>query len=80
MILKRISIQSYNRDKEWRRSRNAQKVFESVFQKKDVEGEIPTIQIKENKLPLNDLLVQIDFAKSKSEARRLIRTGGGSKE
>ena len=54
---------------------NAQKVFESVFQKKDVEGEIPTIQIKENKLPLNDLLVQIDFAKSKSEARRLIDQG-----
>ena len=54
---------------------NAQKVFESVFQKKDVEGEIPTIQIKENKLPLNDLLVQIDFAKSKSDARRLVDQG-----
>lgn len=54
---------------------NAQKVFESVFQKKDVAGEIPTIQIKENKLPLNDLLVQIDFAKSKSDARRLVDQG-----
>ncbi|MGI6484473.1 MAG: tyrosine--tRNA ligase [Candidatus Dojkabacteria bacterium] len=57
------------------KAENAQKVFESVFQKKDVEGEIPTIQIKENKLPLNDLLVQIDFAKSKSDAKRLVEQG-----
>lgn len=76
MILKKeLAYRVTKEIKSEEEAENAQKVFESVFQKKDVEGEIPTIQIKENKLPLNDLLVQIGFAKSKSEARRLVDQG-----
>lgn len=54
---------------------NAQKVFESVFQKKDIKSEIPTIEIEKEKLPLNELLVNVGFASSKSDARRLVQQG-----
>lgn len=54
---------------------NAQNVFESVFQKKDIESEIPVTEITGEKYLLNDLLVEIGFAFSKSDARRLIEQG-----
>lgn len=54
---------------------NAQKVFESVFQKKNIESEIPFTKIIESKLPLNELLVKVGFASSKSDARRLVEQG-----
>ncbi len=76
MILKKeLAFRITKEIKSEEEAENAQKVFESVFQKKDVEGEIPTTFVKENKLPLNDLLVEIGFAKSKSEARRLVDQG-----
>ena len=76
MILKKeLAYRITKEIKSKEEAENAQKVFESVFQKKDVEGEISTTYIKENKLPLNDLLVQIGFAKSKSDARRLVEQG-----
>ncbi len=53
----------------------AQEFFESIFQKKDTEVEIPTIQVKEKMLPLNELLVEVGFATSKSNARRLVEQG-----
>lgn len=76
MILKKeLAYRITKEIKSKEEAENAQKVFESVFQKKDVEGEIPTTFVKENKLPLNNLLVEIGFAKSKSDARRLVDQG-----
>lgn len=56
-------------------AQKAQEFFESVFQKKDMDTEIPEIAITENEIALNDLLVKINFASSKGQARRLIEQG-----
>jgi len=56
-------------------AKQAQEFFESVFQNKDKDVEIPTKEISEKEIPLNQLLVDIDFASSKSEAKRLIEQG-----
>lgn len=53
----------------------AQEFFESIFQKKDTEVEIPTKTVSTQKIQLADLIVELEFAKSKSEARRLVEQG-----
>ncbi len=56
-------------------AKQAQEFFESVFQNKDKDVEIPKREVSEKEIPLNQLLVDIDFASSKSEAKRLIEQG-----
>jgi tyrosyl-tRNA synthetase len=56
-------------------AKQAQEFFESVFQNKDKDVEIPEKEVSEKEIPLNQLLVDIDFASSKSEAKRLIEQG-----
>ena len=56
-------------------AQKAQKYFESIFQKQEQEVEIPNKEIVKEEIPLNDLLVQINFASSKSEAKRLTEQG-----
>ncbi len=56
-------------------AKQAQEFFESVFQNKDKDIEIPEKEVSEKEIPLNQLLVDIDFASSKSEAKRLIEQG-----
>lgn len=46
--------------------------FEKVFQKKDLPSDIPTIHIKEEKLPLLDLVFATKGVSSRSDAKRLI--------
>ena len=53
----------------------AQEYFESVFQNNDNDADIPTKEISQEEILLNDLLVEIEFAKSKSQAKRLIEQG-----
>jgi tyrosyl-tRNA synthetase len=50
----------------------AKEYFESVFQKEDIEAKIPEKSVTKEQIQLNDLLVEIGFATSKSEAKRLI--------
>jgi tyrosyl-tRNA synthetase len=57
------------------KAEKAQEYFESVFQNKEQDVEIPEISISEEEIPLNELLVQIEFASSKSEAKRLVEQG-----
>ena len=54
---------------------NAEKYFESVFQKSGQEGNLAEFQIREESLTLADLLIKLNMVKSKSEAKRLIREG-----
>lgn len=54
---------------------SAQKFFEDIFQKKSIETEIPEITIKRNSISITDLLLDLRFAESKSQARRLIEQG-----
>lgn len=56
-------------------AKEAQEFFESVFQNKDKDIEIPVKEVSEKEILLNQLLVDIDFASSKSEAKRLIEQG-----
>ncbi len=58
-----------------KQAQKAQEYFESVFQNKDKDADIPTKEISLEEIPLNELLVKIKFAKSKSEAKRLIEQG-----
>ena len=56
-------------------AKEAQEYFESVFQNQNKEVEIATKKISQEKILLNDLLVEIGFATSKSQAKRLIEQG-----
>jgi tyrosyl-tRNA synthetase len=58
-----------------KQAKEAQKYFESVFQKKDKDVEVPKKEIFQEEIALNDLLVEIGFAKSKTQARRLAQQG-----
>jgi len=53
----------------------AKEYFETVFQKKDKDVDIPTKEISLEEIPLNDLLVEVGFAESKSQAKRLAEQG-----
>lgn len=53
----------------------AQTNFETVFQKKDMTAEVEEVEITKEEIQVNDLLVEIGFAQSKSQARRLIEQG-----
>jgi len=50
----------------------AKKEFERVFQKKDLPSEIPVVSVKEESLPLLDLVFTTKGIASRSEAKRLI--------
>lgn len=50
--------------------------FVTVFQKKELPDEMPTVKIAKNEWPIIDLLVHVKLASSKSEARRLIAQKG----
>jgi len=54
---------------------DAQGHFKQVFQNRKLPDEMPEYTI-ESTLTLVDFIVQVEFAKSKSEARRLIKQNG----
>lgn len=63
----------YNKEK----AKEAREYFENVFSKKNLDIDLPEVIIKENEIPVIDLLVnKLNFYKSNSEARRLIEQGG----
>jgi len=55
---------------------NTKKEFERVFQKKDLPSDIPVVLVKEESLPLLDLVFATKAVASRSEAKRLILQGG----
>ncbi|MGH9339834.1 MAG: tyrosine--tRNA ligase [Acidobacteriota bacterium] len=61
-------------------AREAQAHFQRVFQKREDPEDMPEFRIGSRgaSLALADVIFQLDFAPSKSEARRLIRQGGVS--
>lgn len=57
----------------------AQDEFDKIFIKKDVPDEIPEKEFsKSSKMNIIDLIVDVQFAPSKGEARRLVQQGGVS--
>lgn len=76
MILKKeLALRITSEITSEKKAKQAQEFFESVFQNKDKNIEIPEKEVSEKESPLNQLLVDIDFASSKSEAKRLIEQG-----
>ncbi len=56
-------------------AKKAQDYFESIFQKKEINTEIPVKQINQNNIGILDLIVFCDIADSKSQAKRLVEQG-----
>lgn len=54
----------------------AEEEFDKIFIKKEVPDDIPEYKAKATEMPLLDLIVEIEFAPSKGEARRLVQQGG----
>lgn len=54
----------------------AENEFDTIFIKKGLPDTIPEIKIEEIKLNILDLIVQVGFASSKAESRRLVQQGG----
>ncbi len=76
MILKKeLALRITSEITSEKKAKQAQEFFEAVFQNKDKDIEIPEKEVSEKESPLNQLLVDIDFASSKSEAKRLIEQG-----
>lgn len=50
--------------------------FITIFQKKELPDEMPTVKVAKSEWSIIDLLVHVKFASSKSEARRLIAQKG----
>lgn len=57
-------------------AKKAQEYFETTFQKRDMTGDIPTVNINVSEnLSLKDALMKINIADSASEIKRLINAG-----
>ncbi len=60
-------------------SEEAEKEFDKIFIQKEVPDDIPEIKLNENTgIGILDLIVKVNFASSKGEARRLVTQGGVS--
>ncbi|MEX2012809.1 MAG: tyrosine--tRNA ligase [Candidatus Levyibacteriota bacterium] len=71
-LAKIIVTELYNE----REAEEAQDNFESIVQNKEMPEEIIEIEVAKNTLIDDNLLLEIGFAKSKSEAKRLFEQGG----
>ena len=59
-----------------KKAEEAEKEFEQVFEDKKLPSEIKEIKIDEEKINVQELLIKLDLASSKGEAKRLIEQGG----
>jgi tyrosyl-tRNA synthetase len=59
-------------------AKQAEEEFDNIFIKKDIPDDIPEIKISGKEISILDLLLEVKYANSKSEAKRLINQGGVS--
>jgi len=73
--LARTIVRIYYNDKS---ANEAEEAFDKIFIKKEIPDEIPEYKIEtgDKKINIIDLILAVQFAPSKSEARRLIIQGG----
>ncbi|MDI6862464.1 MAG: tyrosine--tRNA ligase [Pseudothermotoga sp.] len=57
-------------------AREAQEHFVKVFSKRELPEEMPTVHLDRDHVELVELLMKLNVAESKSEAKRLIQQGG----
>lgn len=72
ILAKEIISVFYGKDK----AEEAEKEFEQVFEEKKLPSEIEEINIKEERMNIQELLLELRLASSKGEAKRLIEQGG----
>ena len=73
MILKKLLAFEITKDiKGEQEAENAQKYFENIFQKKNLNTAIPIRTVKQNNINILDLIVQCKITNSKSQAKRLV--------
>jgi tyrosyl-tRNA synthetase len=56
-------------------AKKAQTYFENIYQNKTEDENIEEIEVEDKELPILDLLANIEFAPSKSKARKLVEQG-----
>lgn len=56
----------------------AEEEFDNIFIKKGIPDDIPEIKIEDASINILDLITKVNFAPTKSEARRLVMQGGVS--
>ncbi len=72
--LAKVLIRMYNNPEA---SEEAEKEFDKIFIQKEIPDDIPEIKIEGNSgIGILDLIVKVNFASSKGEARRLVSQGG----
>jgi len=59
-------------------AREAEEEFDKVFINKDIPNDIPEIKIKGKEIGILELLMEVKYANSKGEAKRLVNQGGVS--
>ena len=57
-------------------AKEAEEGFDKIFIKKEVPDEIPEHKINKSEINILDLILEVNFAPSKGEARRLVVQGG----
>ena len=73
MTLKKLLAFEITKDiKGEQEAENAQKYFENVFQKKNLNTDIPVKTVRQSNINILDLIVQCEIANSKSQAKRLV--------
>ena len=73
MVLKKLLAFEIAKDiKGEQEAKNAQEYFENIFQKKNLNTNIPIRTIKQNNINILDLIVQCKITNSKSQAKRLV--------
>lgn len=78
-LKKRLAFLITSEHKGEKAAKKAEGYFESVFQNKGQEAEIPTIQVSEKEARIIDLIVKFaKFTNSNSQAKRLIKQGAVS--
>jgi len=74
-LKKELALQVTKEIKGEEEAQNAQRYFESVFQKQDTKTEIPVKEIDKEEINITDLLHTLEICDSKSQARRLVEQG-----
>jgi tyrosyl-tRNA synthetase len=59
-------------------AKQAEQEFDKVFIKKDIPDDIPEVKVKGKEIGILDLLLEVKYANSKGEAKRLVNQGGVS--
>ena len=71
--LARALVETYYDQKS---AKEAEEGFDKIFIKKEIPDEIPVHKIKTTELNILDLILEVNFASSRGEARRLVVQGG----